>query len=118
MSATLRGLDVAELYRAANNPWIDRLIASYRGSVGNELIPKGVVAARRSIAAVRDGRHLALLVDQKMNDGIPVRFFGRDAMTARAVPQPALRFDCPHLPRPVGRLKAPVFRTSPSPPHP
>jgi KDO2-lipid IV(A) lauroyltransferase len=116
MAATQRGLDVAEVYRAANNPWIDRLIASYRGSVGSELIPKGVVAARRSIAAVRDGRHLALLVDQKMNDGIPVRFFGRDAMTAPAVAQLALRFDCAIMPARVERLRGARFRIVLSPP--
>ena len=118
MAATQRGLDVAEIYRAANNPWIDRLIASYRGSVGSELIPKGVVAARRSIAAVRDGRHLALLVDQKMNDGIPVRFFGRDAMTAPAVAQLALRFDCAIMPARVERLTGARFRIVLSPPIP
>jgi KDO2-lipid IV(A) lauroyltransferase len=118
MAATQRGLDVAEVYRAANNPWIDRLIASYRGSVGSELIPKGVVAARRSIAAVRDGRHLALLVDQKMNDGIPVRFFGRDAMTAPAVAQLALRFDCAIMPARVERLTGARFRIVLSPPIP
>jgi KDO2-lipid IV(A) lauroyltransferase len=116
MAATQRGLDVAEVYRAANNPWIDRLIASYRGSVGSELIPKGVIAARRSIAAIRDGRHLALLVDQKMNDGIPVPFFGRDAMTAPAVAQLALRFDCAIMPARVERLKGARFRIVLSPP--
>ncbi len=51
MAATQRGLPVAEVYRAANNPWVDRLIHRYRGTVGSELIPKGVVAARRSIAS-------------------------------------------------------------------
>jgi KDO2-lipid IV(A) lauroyltransferase len=116
MAATQRGLDVAEVYRAANNPWIDRLIASYRGSVGSELIPKGMVAARRSIAAIRDGRHLALLVDQKMNDGIPVAFFGRDAMTAPAVAQLALRFDCAIMPARVERLNGARFRIVMSPP--
>jgi KDO2-lipid IV(A) lauroyltransferase len=116
MAATQRGLDVAEVYRAANNPWIDRLIASYRGSVGSELIPKGVVAARRSIAAIRDGRHLALLVDQKMNDGIPVPFFDRDAMTAPAVAQLALRFDCAIMPARVERLNGARFRIVMSPP--
>ncbi len=116
MAATQRGLDVAEIYRAANNPWIDRLIASYRGSVGSELIPKGTVAARRSIAALREGRHLAMLVDQKMNDGIPVPFFGRDAMTAPAVAQLALRFDCAIMPARVERLKGARFRIVMSPP--
>ena len=116
MAATQRGLDVAEIYRAANNPWIDRLIASYRDSVGSELIPKGVVAARRSIAAVRAGRHLAVLVDQKMNDGIKVPFFGRDAMTAPAVAQLALRFDCAIVPARVERTRGARFRIVLSPP--
>jgi KDO2-lipid IV(A) lauroyltransferase len=116
MAATRRGLDVAGVYRAANNPWIDRLIRSYRGKSGGELIPKGVIAARRSIAAIRDGRHLALLVDQKMNDGIPVPFFGRDAMTAPAVAQLALRFDCAIIPARVERLEGAHFRIVLSPP--
>jgi len=116
MAATQRGLDVAEIYRAANNPWIDRLIASYRDSVGSELIPKGTIAARRSIAALRDGRHLAMLVDQKMNDGIAVPFFGRDAMTAPALAQLALRFDCAIMPARVERLKGARFRIVMSPP--
>jgi Kdo2-lipid IVA lauroyltransferase/acyltransferase len=116
MAATQRGLDVAEVYRAANNPWIDRLIASYRGSVGSELIPKGTIAARRSIAALRDGRHLAMLVDQKMNDGIAVPFFGRDAMTAPALAQLALRFDCAIMPARVERMKGARFRIVMSPP--
>ena len=118
MAATQRGLDVAEVYRAANNPWVDRLIASYRGSIGSELIPKGVVAARRSLAAIRDGRHLAILVDQKMNDGIAVPFFGRDAMTAPAVAQLALRFDCAIIPARVERRAGARFRIVISPPIP
>jgi KDO2-lipid IV(A) lauroyltransferase len=116
MAATQRGLDVAEIYRAANNPWIDRLIVTYRDSVGSELVPKGTIAARRSIAALRDGRHLAVLVDQKMNDGIPVPFFARDAMTAPAVAQLALRFDCAIMPARVERLKGARFRIVMSPP--
>lgn len=116
MAATQRGLDVAEIYRAANNPWIDALIASYRDSVGSELIPKGTIAARRSIVALRDGRHLAMLVDQKMNDGIAVPFFGRDAMTAPAVAQLALRFDCAIMPARVERVKGARFRIVMSPP--
>src|SRR5260370_19692940 len=116
MAATQRGLDVAEAYRAANNPWIDRLIASYRGSVGSELTPKGVIASRRSISALREGRHLAMLVDQKMNDGIKVPFFGRDAMTAPAVAQLALRFDCAIIPARVERVRGARFRIVLSPP--
>src|SRR6202035_3354430 len=40
------GISVAQIYRAGNNPLLDRLIARFRGDRG-ELIPKGPVAARR-----------------------------------------------------------------------
>jgi KDO2-lipid IV(A) lauroyltransferase len=57
-----------------------------------------------------------VLVDQKMNDGIPVPFFGRPAMTAPAVAQLALRFDCAIIPARVERLKGARFRLTAFPP--
>ncbi|HEY0524477.1 MAG TPA: lauroyl acyltransferase [Stellaceae bacterium] len=115
-AATQKGLSVAQIYRAANNPLIDDLIAETRGAVGSELIPKGAVAARRAIEALKEGRHLAMLVDQKMNDGISVPFFGRDAMTAPALAQLALRFDCAVVPARVERVGGARFRLVVSPP--
>ena len=69
------------------------------------LIPKGRVAARRAIESLRIGKHLSMLVDQKMNDGIAVPFFGRDAMTAPALARLALRFNATVVPVRVLRLK-------------
>ena len=51
-----------------------------------------------------------MLVDQKMNDGIAVPFFGRDAMTAPALAQIALKFRCPVVPAKVERIKGARFR--------
>src|SRR5437764_14789363 len=85
-------ISVAQIYRAANNPLLDRMIARFRGE-GSELIPKGTVATRRAIAALRRGTHLTLLADQKMNDGIPVPFFARPAITAPASAVLAVRLD-------------------------
>ena len=79
------GISVAQIYRAGNNPLLDRMIARFRGD-GGEFIPKGAIAARRAIEALRRGTNLGLLADQKMNDGIPVPFFGRLAMTAPPSP--------------------------------
>ena len=111
------GIDVAQIYRAANNPLIDRMVARLRGDQG-ELIPKGTVASRRAVAALRRGGHLSLLADQKLNDGIPVPFFGRDAMTAPALALLALRFDCDVLPVRVERLTGARFRLTVHPPLP
>jgi len=110
MAATQRGLGVAEIYRAANNPFVDALIARFRSPVGSELVPKGAQGARRAIAALKEGRHIAMLVDQKMNDGIAVPFFGRDAMTAPAVAQLALRFNGAIIPARTERTRGARFR--------
>ena len=111
------GVPIAQIYRAGNNPLLDRMIARFRGE-GGELIPKGPLAARRAIDALRRGTHLSLLADQKMNDGIPVPFFGRPAMTAPALAVLALRFDCDVLPARVERLDGAHFRLTVFPPLP
>ncbi len=97
LAAGQYGIDVAQIYRAANNKLVDRMIARFRGTA-SEFIPKGAIASRRALAALRRGAHLTLLVDQKLNDGIPVPFFGRPAMTAPALALLALHFDCAVLP--------------------
>jgi KDO2-lipid IV(A) lauroyltransferase len=115
LAAVQYGLDVAQIYRAANNPLVDRMIARFRGERG-EFIPKGSLASRRAVAALRRGGHLALLADQKLNDGLPVPFFGRAAMTAPALALLALRFDCAVMPARVERLHGARFRLTLYPP--
>jgi Kdo2-lipid IVA lauroyltransferase/acyltransferase len=117
LAAVQHGISVAQIYRAANNPLVDRMITRFRGDTG-ELIPKGAAGARRAIATLRRGAHLTMLADQKMNDGIPVPFFGRPAMTAPALAALALRFDCDVLPARVERLAGAHFRLTIFPPLP
>lgn len=106
---------VTQIYRAPNNPLVDRLIARFRGDRG-EYVRKGVSGARRAFAALHRGEHLAMLADQKLNEGIPVPFFGRPAMTATALALLALRFDCDVLPARVERLHGARFRLTVFPP--
>jgi Kdo2-lipid IVA lauroyltransferase/acyltransferase len=108
---------VTQIYRAPNNPLVDRLIARCRGDRG-EYIPKGAPAARRAFSALYRGEHLTMLADQKLNEGIPVPFFGRPAMTATALALLALRFECDVLPARVERLRGARFRLTVFPPLP
>jgi len=116
LGATQRNLPLARIYRAPNNPLVDRLIRWTRRTITGELVPKGDKGARRVIAAMQKGRHLAMLVDQKLNNGIAVPFFGRPAMTAPALAQLALKFDCPVVPARVVRLKGAHFQLIVYPP--
>src|SRR5436190_10890436 len=109
LAAGQYGLDIAQIYSAANNPLIDGMIARLRGRHG-ELIPKGAVASRRAVAALRRGGHVSLLADQKPNEGSAVPFLARPAVTAPALALLALRFDCAVLPARVERLNGAHFR--------
>jgi KDO2-lipid IV(A) lauroyltransferase len=68
------------------------------------------------LRAMGRGDHMAMLVDQKMNDGIAVPFLGQEAMTASAIAELAYRFDCPVVPARVERLKGAHFRVTIEPP--
>ena len=59
-----------------------------------------------------------MLVDQKMNDGIAVGFFGRPAMTAPALTVLALRFRCPVIPGRIRHIGPARFRLEVEPPLP
>ncbi len=104
------GIHMASFYRALSNGAVDQAVNGLRRkAVGADLpmFPKGSTGARGALAHLSRGGYLGMLVDQKMNDGIPVEFFGRTAMTAPALAALALRFRCPVIP---GRIR----RTGPA----
>lgn len=98
MSCVVRGLDVATVYRPPNNPYVDALVRYLRRPVSPVLFPKGREGARGIMRWLRDGKAAGLLVDQKMNDGIAVPFFGRPAMTPDAPAQMALLTNAAMIP--------------------
>lgn len=105
--ASQLGMAVSGFYRRASNPVMDQIIRTQRMAAlgpGVSMFPKGAQGARMALAHVIAGGSLGLLVDQKMNDGIAAPFFGRDAMTAPAAAQFALRFNLPVVPIRVQRL--------------
>lgn len=110
-SVSSRGVTLHGIYRAPNNPLMEPLFTRQNPGQG-ELLPKGSKGAKRAIQLLRAGEHIGFLIDQKMNDGIAVPFFGRDAMTAPAVAQFAYRYDCPIVPVRIERLGGAKFRAT------
>lgn len=107
------GLPFGGVYRAARNGLVDAIIADLRRAAmgaAMPMFPKGAAGARGALAHLRGGGRLALLFDQKMNDGIEARLFGHPAMTASAPAALALRFGCPLVPAYVQRIGPARFR--------
>jgi KDO2-lipid IV(A) lauroyltransferase len=111
-----RGLPIAQVYRRVNNPLIARLVRHIHGSMVSELVEKGAGGARQLIEVMKRREALSVLIDQKMNEGVAVPFFGRDAMTAPGVAKLSLKFDAPIIPVRVERLANFRFRVTYYPP--
>lgn len=110
------GLGYAQIYRPANNPMVDALMRRVRRLDDADIAPKGAGGARKAIKLLRAGRRIGMLVDQKLNDGIDVPFFGLSAMTAPAPAQLGLRLGCAVVPARIERLGGCHFRVSFLPP--
>ncbi len=110
------GLDTHIFYRAPNNPYVGGLFTRSHLESSGKMIPKGPKGARHGLKVLGQGGHLGMLVDQKMNDGIAVPLFGRDAMTAPALAQFALKYDCPVVAIRIERLHGVKFRITIYPP--
>ena len=110
------GVRYAQVYRAPSNPLVDRVLFRLRRLPTEKQIPKGTQGARMAIDILKHGGEVGMLVDQKMNDGIAVPFFGRDAMTAPAVAQLGLKFGCVVIPTRLERLRGCRFRVTFLPP--
>lgn len=106
------GLKGTLVYRPPNNPFVDQWIARQRRLGLPTLAAKGGDGARAIIRTLKDGGFLAMLVDQKMNDGIPVPLFGREAMTPTGAPSLALRHGAPIVPAWCERLPGQRFRVT------
>ncbi|PCJ29427.1 MAG: lipid A biosynthesis lauroyl acyltransferase [Rickettsiales bacterium] len=86
------------VYRKANNPYVNKTILKERNNDSIIMIEKGANGTRSLIKAIKSKMSIAMLVDQKMNEGINVPFFGHDAMTAPAIARLSLQYDYPIVP--------------------
>ena len=82
--------------RPPTNPLVAWWISRVRTRAGLELLsPKG--SALAAIRAVRKGRVVVFIQDQRHNQGIPVSFFGRPALTSRGFGLLATKTGAPML---------------------
>ena len=104
------GYKINFIYRAPNNKYADKLLRKIRHKYGVKLIKKGNEGAKICIKALRNNENLGMLIDQKMNDGLPINFFNKTAMTAPAIAKFSLKFKCPIVPALCIREKGTKFK--------
>ncbi|WP_296170359.1 lipid A biosynthesis acyltransferase [uncultured Brevundimonas sp.] len=106
------GVPCQVTYRAANNPYVDALIRQSRERYGIRLFaPKGD-GTRELMAGMKRGDSIALLVDQKYNQGPEVTFFGQPVNASPGAARLAQKFETIMQPLSVVRLPGVRFRVT------
>lgn len=116
LAAQSVGFDLTQMYRPANNPWVDALMLRCQKLAVKNVITKGKGGPRDLLSLIKRGDHALLLVDQKMGEGMAIPFLGREAMTATGVARMYLNQGCPLLPARSERLHDSHFRVTFYPP--
>jgi Kdo2-lipid IVA lauroyltransferase/acyltransferase len=102
-----RGLACQMTYRPANNPLIDAAIQKNRSHYGATMqAAKGKEGGMGLLRALAKGQSVALMNDQKYNEGLPAPLFGHDCMTADGPTRLALRYGVPLVPFGLRRTAA------------
>lgn len=105
------GRPVTTIYRAPNNPYVEKLLEQCREGEGlGDYVPKSTSGTRSMVKTMQEEKPVIIFFDQKYNQGIPSNFFGRPAMTSTAFVQLARKFNCPVVPIWMERVKGASFK--------
>jgi KDO2-lipid IV(A) lauroyltransferase len=106
-----RGVLCHMTYRPPNNPLFDEEITKVRMTTGASLqAAKGKEGGMALLRGLARGEAVALMNDQKYNEGVAAPFFGHEAMTADGPTRMALRYGVPLIPFSARRLPGVRYR--------
>jgi Kdo2-lipid IVA lauroyltransferase/acyltransferase len=91
-------MKISIVYRKANNPLTEKMIQKYRNYPEISFIAKGKSGRRSLLKAIREKHVIVMLVDQKMHQGIKMKFLDHDAYIATGVATMALDYNLPLIP--------------------
>tara|TARA_Y100001970_G_scaffold127804_1_gene157891 strand:+ start:2289 stop:3149 length:861 start_codon:yes stop_codon:yes gene_type:complete len=76
------GLNVAAIYRPLNNIFLNGIMERIRKNyICKKQIKKGKSGTRELLQLFKDGYSIALMIDQRVSEGIKSELFGRNALT-------------------------------------
>lgn len=100
-----RGVKCFMTYRPLNNPILDARVLAIRQGYGAKLqAAKSLTGGMGLMRALARGESVAIMNDQKYNEGVAAPLFGHDAMTADGPARLALKYGVPLIPMSVRRL--------------
>ena len=98
------GMPNASLYSPPTNPLLDRMLLESRQALNCQLLPRDN-SARLLMRALKEGRTVGAVMDRRVDDGKPIRFFGYDKTSTIMPARLALKHHCDLVPIQIVRRK-------------
>ena len=93
------GVDLAAIYRPLNNVFLNVLMERIRKKyICKNQIEKGTGGVRKLLKLYKKGHSIALMIDQRVSEGIKSKFFNADAFTTTIPAQFIKKFNCKVVP--------------------
>ena len=93
-----RGIEVGALYKPMQNIYFNKIYLEKISRISSPLFPRGRDGMSKMIRYLKMGNCIAILFDQVMGKGEPLKFFGKTAYTATSVAKMAVKYDAVLIP--------------------
>jgi len=111
------GINLAAIYRPLNNKFLNFVMEKIRESyICKKQIKKGISGTKQLLSFFKNGTSIALMIDQRVSQGIRSNFFKHEAYTTTIPGQFVKKFKCKVVPIYIQRIKDVNFKISVSKP--
>ncbi len=105
------GIDLAAIYRPLNNKFLNPIMEVIRKKyICKKQIKKGISGTKKLLKNFKDGTSVALMIDQRVSEGIECDFFRKKALTTSIPAQFIKKFNASVVPIYIERLKGDYFK--------
>ena len=100
------GINLAAIYRPLNNKFLNFIMEKIRKKyICKNQIKKGFSGTKQLLSFFKNGSSIALMIDQRVSQGIKSNFFEREALTTTIPAQFVKKFNCKIVPIYIERIE-------------
>jgi KDO2-lipid IV(A) lauroyltransferase len=105
------GIDLAAVYRPLNNNFLNPIMEEIRKKyICKKQVKKGISGTKELLRYFKNGSSIALMIDQRVSEGIKTNFFGKNAFTTTIPAQFVKKFNAKIVPVYIERTKNDLFK--------
>ena len=105
------GINLAAIYRPLNNIFLNKIMERIRKKyICKKQIKKGKSGTRELLESFKKNYSVALMLDQRVSEGIKSNFFGQPALTTTIPAQLVKKFRCKIVPVYIERINEVFFK--------